>query len=50
MLEFRNGNKTNSQAKVKMKPTYITKKKWQLMQVERKWCGRFLNDNLKHKF
>jgi hypothetical protein len=33
----------------KMKSTYTTKKRGQLVQIEWKWCGELCRDNLKHK-
>jgi len=33
----------------KMRSTYVTTKRKQLMQVELKWCSKLSKDNLKHK-
>ncbi len=49
MLEFRDGTKTNSQARVQDESTYTTKERGWLVQVECKWCDGLNRDNLRHK-
>jgi hypothetical protein len=36
--------------KFKMKSTYTTKERRELMPIEHKWCGELSKDNFKHKF
>jgi hypothetical protein len=47
---FGMGRRQIHKQEFKMRSTYITKKKRQLVQVKWKWCDGFSRDNLKHEF
>jgi hypothetical protein len=50
VLELWDVTRKNSKARVQDKIKMHNQEKWQLVQVEWKWCDGFSGDNLKHKF